>query len=69
MPRRKDCWCCTCPDKSFTATQTVMRLDPACRNHGAHGKRECRTHKNPGEACKWNDGCQMTVKNVMEGDH
>lgn len=53
------CFCCSCKDE----------LDPACRNHGAHGMRECTEHKSAPEACKWEDGCGMTMDKVLEGKH
>ena len=36
------CYCCTCPENGW---------DPACRNHGAHGIRECIHHNQPAEVC------------------
>lgn len=55
-----DCLCCTCfIQQNNNISDTVLKVDPACRSHGAHGLRECVKHKKPPEICTWNDGCEM----------
>lgn len=54
------CFCCTCSED---------QRDPACRDHGAHGLRECLKHNCPPVPCKWDDGCGMTIDKVIAGAH
>lgn len=62
------CTCCTCQKLELGDTISYT-IDPACRNHGAHGMRECLTHRSAPVPCKYNDGCGFTLDKVIEGEH
>lgn len=65
-----ECYCCSCEKlPSPDGVVFPIKIDQACRNHGAHGARECRKHKMPAVPCQWNDGCGMTIDKLIEIEH
>ena len=59
-----DCFCCTC---KVSEDGFITEKDIACRNHGAHGLRECAKHKMSAVPCT--DGCGMTIDKLIEVEH
>ena len=65
-----ECYCCTCEKVYDPITASlVYKIDLACRNHGAHGKRECESHKMPPEPCTWDSYCGMDIEAVSSRPH
>lgn len=54
-----NCYCCTC-GYSIDYNR-IDQWDPACMNHGAHGKRGCKKHNIPAENCDSRCGCDYKV--------
>lgn len=47
------CYCCSCSYDNWG----VQSWDPACHNHGAHGRRGCLKHGVPSQECDC--GCEV----------
>ena len=55
--RKLNCYCCTCQHEDGA----IVRWDPACRNHGAHGLRGCAKHGSESANCDCGCGYKVSA--------